>query len=170
MALPWSRGTTRSMGRGLARRVLVVVVALLVAHTVLAETAKVARVVDGDTLVVEISGREERVRLIGVDTPETVHPSKPVEDFGREASAFTKGMVEGQVVRLEADPNLTDRDKYNRLLRYVYLPDGKLLNAEIIAQGYGFIYLKFPFSKMEEFEKLQWEAREKNRGLWADKR
>ena len=90
MALPWSRRITTNMGRGLARRVLVVVVSLLAAHAALAETATVIRVVDGDTLLVEFSGTEERVRLIGVDTPETVHPNKPVEHFGKEASAFTK--------------------------------------------------------------------------------
>ena len=95
------------------------------------ETARVTRVVDGDTLVVNIAGQEERVRLIGVDTPETVHPQKPVEYFGKEASAFTKGIAEGQSVRLEADPQNTNRDKYRRLLRYVYLPDGRLLNAEM---------------------------------------
>ena len=64
-----------------------------------AETAQVTRVVDGDTLVVEIAGQTERVRLIGVDTPETVHPQKPVEYFGKEASAFTKRLAEGQTVR-----------------------------------------------------------------------
>jgi micrococcal nuclease len=124
--------------------------------------------VDGDTLVVEIAGRTERVRLIGVDTPETVHPQKPVEHFGKEASAFTKQLAEGQRVRLEPDPQNADRDKYNRLLRYVYLPDGRLLNAEIIAQGYGHAYTRFPFAKMEEFRALEREAREAGRGLWSD--
>jgi len=142
------------------------VVALSLAWS--AEQATVTRVVDGDTLVVSIAGREERGRLIGVDTPETVHPQKPVEYFGKEASAFTKRMAEGAVVRLETDPGTADRDKYNRLLRYVYLPDGKLLNAEIIAQGYGFAYTSFPFSKMEEFRQLEREAREAGRGLWSE--
>ena len=77
---------------------------------------------------VEIAGHVETVRLIGVDTPETVHPQKPVEYFGKEASAFTKRMAEGKTVRLEDDPQCTNRDRYGRLLRYVYLPDGKLLN------------------------------------------
>jgi micrococcal nuclease len=121
----------------------------------------------GDTLVVEINGQQERVRLIGVDTPETVHPQKPVEYFGKEASAFTKQLAEGQAVRLEDAPHCTDRDKYNRLLRYVYLPDGRLLNAEIIAQGYGHAYTRFPFAKMEEFRALEREAREAGRGLWG---
>ena len=152
----------------LGRLAILVVVCLLTTAAWSSETATVTRVVDGDTLVVSIAGREERVRLIGVDTPETVHPQKPVEYFGKEASAFTKRIAEGQSVRLEGDPQNTDRDKYHRLLRYVYLPDGRLLNAEIIRQGYGFAYTRFPFSKMEEFRALELEAREANRGLWAE--
>ena len=133
---------------------------------VASETATVTRVVDGDTLVVDIAGQEERVRLIGVDTPETVHPKKPVEYFGKEASAFTKRIAEGETVRLESDPQNSNRDRYNRLLRYVYLPDGTCLNAEIIRQGYGFAYVKYPFSRMEEYRLLERSAREGERGLW----
>ena len=122
------------------------------------------RVIDGDTIVVDMSGKEERVRLIGVDTPETVHPEKPVEYFGKEASEFTKNMVEGKELRLEYD--WQKRDKYGRLLAYVYLMDGTFLNAEIIKQGYGFAYTKFPFKYLEEFRKYEREARESGRGLW----
>ena len=147
---------------------LLAVLCLLTTAAWSSETARVTRVVDGDTLVVSIAGQEERVRLIGVDTPETVHPQKPVEYFGKEASAFTKRIAEGKTVRLEADPQNTDRDKYHRLLRYVYLPDGRLLNAEIIRQGYGFAYTRFPFRKMEEFRALEREPREANRGLWGE--
>jgi micrococcal nuclease len=109
-------------------------------------------------------GRKEKVRLIGVDTPETVHPQKPVEYFGKEASAFTRRMVEGKEVRLEFD--WQQRDKYGRLLAYVYLPDGSFLNAEIIKQGYGFAYTRFPFKYLEEFRQCEKEAREQKRGLW----
>jgi len=123
------------------------------------------RVIDGDTIIVEIDGKQERVRLIGVDTPETVHPSKPVEYFGKEASEFTKRMVEGKKVRLEFD--WQKRDKYGRLLAYVYLPDGTFLNAEIIKQGYGFAYTRFPFKYLEEFRQYEREARENSRGLWG---
>ena len=115
----------------------------------------VVHVVDGDTVVVDDGHGSETVRLLGVDTPETVHPQKPVEYFGKEASAFTKRMAEGQLVRLERDLSNADRDPYGRLLRYVYLEDGRLLNAEIIAQGYGFAYVKFPFERMEEFRELE---------------
>jgi micrococcal nuclease len=122
---------------------------------------KVKRVIDGDTL--ELTNGE-RVRLIGVDTPETKHPEKPVEYFGKEAYRFTQKMVEGKQVRLEYD--WQRRDKYNRLLAYVYLLDGTFLNAEIIKQGYGFAYTKYPFKYLEEFRGYEREARENKRGLW----
>jgi micrococcal nuclease len=124
------------------------------------------RVIDGDTIIVDMDGKEERVRLIGVDTPETVHPSKPVEYFGKEASEFTKSMVEGKKVRLEYD--WQRRDKYGRLLAYIYLEDGTFLNAEIIKQGYGFAYTRFPFKYLEEFRQYEREARENGRGLWKN--
>jgi hypothetical protein len=92
-----------------------------------AQMVKVRRVIDGDTL--ELDNGED-VRLIGVDTPETKHPKKPVERFGKEAAAFTKRLVEGQEIRLEYDQQR--HDKYGRTLAYVYLPDGTFLNAEII--------------------------------------
>jgi micrococcal nuclease len=126
-----------------------------------AQTYIVKRVVDGDTLLL-ING--ERVRLIGVDTPETKHPEKPVERFGREAYLFTKKMVEGKKVRLEYD--WQRRDKYNRILAYVYLMDGTFLNAEIIRQGYGFAYVKYPFKYLDEFRQYQRGAMENRRGLW----
>ncbi|OGM10730.1 hypothetical protein A2Z22_00045 [Candidatus Woesebacteria bacterium RBG_16_34_12] len=126
------------------------------------------RVVDGDTIVVEIDGKHEKVRLIGVDTPETVHPSKPVEYFGKEASKFTKSMVEGKRVRLEYD--WQRRDKYGRLLAYVYIEDGTFLNAEIIKQGYGFAYTRFPFKYLEEFRQYERDARNNSKGLWKETR
>ena len=122
--------------------------------------------IDGDTIVVEIEGKEEKVRLIGVETPETVHPSKPVEYFGKEASEFTKNVVEGKKVRLEYD--WQTRDKYGRLLAYVYLEDGTFLNAEIIKKGYGFAYTKYPFKYLDEFRKFEREARENKSGLWEN--
>ena len=123
----------------------------------------VTRVVDGDTLVVEGIGT---IRLIGVDTPETVDPRGPVEYFGKEASDFTKQLATGKRTRLEFDQDRTDR--YGRTLAYVYLqPEDVLLNAEIIRQGYGFAYTVFPFRMMEQFRALEREAREAGRGLWA---
>lgn len=122
---------------------------------------------DGDTVVVDMNGVNERVRFIGIDTPETQDPRTSVQCFGKAASEFTKSLIGNNPVRLEADPLNTNRDRYNRLLRYVYLPDGRLVNAEIIRQGYGFAYTLFPFSKMEEFREYERQAREQNLGLWS---
>ena len=126
-----------------------------------AEAQRVERVVDGDTIVVEGVGR---VRLIGVDTPETVNPGRPVEFFGREASAFTKRLLEGRRVRLEYDRDRTDR--YGRILAYVHLADGTFANAEIIRRGYGHAYTRFPFRYLDRFRRLEREARSAGRGLW----
>jgi endonuclease YncB( thermonuclease family) len=112
----------------------------------------VQRVVDGDTLLL---GTGERVRLIGVDTPETKRPNTPVEYFGKEASAFTKRLAEGKRIRLEYDQannHLGHKDPYGRTLAYIFLEDGTLLNAEIIRQGYGHAFTRYPFSRMEEFK------------------
>ena len=122
----------------------------------------VTRVIDGDTVVLNTG---EKVRLIGVDTPETVHPNKSVQYFGKEAAVFTKKMCEGKKVRLEYD--WQKQDKYRRTLAYVYLEDGIFVNAEIIKQGFGFAYTKFPFKYLYEFRQYEREAREKEIGLWA---
>lgn len=124
---------------------------------------EVTRVIDGDTIELE---NGETVRLIGIDTPETVHPSKAVEYYGKEASDFTRVMVEGKQVKLELD--VQKRDKYNRLLAYVYLEDGTFLNAELVKEGYAKGSTYPPNVKYTDlFTKLQKEARENNRGLWA---
>ncbi|GIV99545.1 MAG: hypothetical protein KatS3mg058_0949 [Roseiflexus sp.] len=132
------------------------------------DRAIVTNVTDGDTIEVSFGGVTERVRLIGVDTPETSHPSRPVECFGREAAAFTRAMLSGQTVVLEADPTQDNRDRFNRLLRFVWLPDGRLANYEIIAQGYGFEYtFRTPYRYRAEFRAAERAAREAQAGLWA---
>ena len=123
---------------------------------------KVERVIDGDTIVVQKIGR---VRLIGVDTPETKHPKKPVQRFGKEATEFTKKLLKNKKVRLEYDSQ--KKDRYNRTLAYVFLEDGTHVNAEIIKQGYGHAYTAHPFQYLEEFRRYEREAREGSRGLWA---
>ncbi len=124
---------------------------------------QVERVVDGDTFV--LSGGD-RVRLIGIDTPESVHPEKPVEPFSREASAFAKRLLEGKTVRLEFD--VQERDKYGRLLAYVYLEDGTFVNAELVKNGFAVILTVPPNVKhAEHFLNLQKEARENRRGVWG---
>ncbi|HSX48202.1 MAG TPA: thermonuclease family protein [Candidatus Nanoarchaeia archaeon] len=127
----------------------------------------VKQVVDGDTIEVDSNGKTETVRLIGMDTPETKDPRKPVQCFGETAHQKTESLVGGKSVRLEADPLDSDRDKYHRLLRYVYLPDGTFVNMELVKQGYAFAYTIFPNSKLEGFKAAELQAREQNLGLWA---
>jgi micrococcal nuclease len=124
----------------------------------------VKRVIDGDTVEL-ITG--EKVHLIGVDTPKTKDPRKPVQYFGKVATTFTQRLVEGKRVRLAYDQQ--HQDKYGRTLAYVYLDDGTFVSAEIIKQGHGFAYMRFPFKFLEEFRQLEREAREVGRGLWKVK-
>jgi micrococcal nuclease len=128
----------------------------------LTESFKVTRVIDGDTI--EIEGGE-KVRYLGIDTPETVDPRKPVQCFGVEASKKNKELVEGKSVRLEKD--ISERDKYSRLLRYVWA-DGTLINLELVKQGFARSYSYPPDVKyQEEFLAAEKEAREAGRGLWG---
>ncbi|SRR3989344_62629 len=130
---------------------------------------RVAHVVDGDTIVVLVNGVSEKVRLIGVDTPETVDPRKPVQCFGKEASDFMKALLSNTEVHLEADASQGDRDKYGRLLRYVFLADGTLVNEKIIAEGYGYEYTyRIPYQYKTEFKNAERLARESQKGLWAN--
>jgi micrococcal nuclease len=125
----------------------------------------VISVVDGDTIKVKIGSKEETVRVIGADTPETVHPSQPVEPYGLEASAYTKKRLTGQQVRLELD--VEERDRYGRLLAYVWLGD-ELVNATLIKEGYAQVLTIPPNVKYaDRFVALQREAWENQRGLWG---
>lgn len=128
----------------------------------------VERVLDGDTVILD---KEETIRLIGVDTPELHHAEKPVMYYAEEAYKFTKNLCEGKKVKIEYDevniPN-KHKDKYGRTLAYLYLGDGTFINAEIIKQGYGFCYYKFPFKYLEEFRQCQRNAMEENKGLWIE--
>lgn len=128
---------------------------------------RIVSVVDGDTITVQMNGENETVRLVGVDTPETHHPKKPVQCFGHAATDFTTQLIDDQPVRLESDPLSSNRDRYDRLLRYAYLPDGRLVNLEIVAAGYGHAYTSFEFSQAEAFVAAEQAARGANRGLWG---
>jgi micrococcal nuclease len=137
------------------------------ANALAGEFRNVIRVVDGDTIVVSPN---EKVRLIGVDTPETVHPKKAVACFGEEAKQFTRDAVEGKTIRLVTDATNAKRrhkDRYGRTLAYAYLPDGKMLNAELIRQGYAHAYTRFSFRYLVEFRELERQARTQSVGLWA---
>ena len=128
-------------------------------------TFSVQRIIDGDTVEIQYNGNPTKVRLIGVDTPETVHPTKPVEAFGAEASAFTRNLLLGESVYLRFDREMTDR--HGRLLAYLYrVPDGLFVNLEIVRQGYGNAYTRFPFKHMELFRQYEHRARKAGKGLW----
>ena len=133
-------------------------------------TYKVLRYVDGDTIAVDMDGTSETIRFIGIDTPETHKPNTPVQCYGPAAAAHTKNLIAsgGGRVRLAGDTLGTNRDRYDRLLRYVYLPDGQFVNEINIREGYAFYYPFFPFSKKVEFAAAQAEAQTTKRGLWGN--
>jgi micrococcal nuclease len=129
---------------------------------------KVDRVVDGDTVDVVIDGRVERVRLIGINTPETVHPSKPVECFGVEASNKAKNTLSGEKVFLEFDDTQGRLDKYGRFLAYVFLEDGTNFNLSMINDGYAYEYTyDLSYKYQSEFKAAEAFARENSKGLWG---
>lgn len=130
-------------------------------------TYSIAHFVDGDTIAINMNGQVEKVRLIGVDTPETHKPNTPVQCYGPAAAAYTKTRIGQQRVRLLSDPLSTDRDRYGRLLRYVYLPDGTNLDEALIQNGYGFYYPYFPFTKSSRFAADERAAMSTHTGLWA---
>lgn len=146
--------------------ILVLLLTSCIAKTDISTNAyKVKRVVDGDTFVINYNGKDEKVRLIGVDTPESVKPNSPVEHYGKEASNFTKKLINNQYVKLEFD--VQQRDKYGRLLAYVYLKDNRMLNKILLEEGYACIMTIPPNVKYaDEFLKLQKTARENKKGLW----
>jgi micrococcal nuclease len=131
--------------------------------------AEVIGHVDGDTLRVRINrpplelNAVETIRMIGVDTPETVHPRRETEYFGREASDFTRQLL-GKPVLLAFDWDL--RDRYGRLLAYIYSPDGSCHNAALIREGYAHAYTRYSFQFLDEFRGLEQRARQTSRGLW----
>src|SRR3989338_9877707 len=128
---------------------------------------QVTKVADGDTITVKMGNKKVSVRLIGVDTPETVDPRKMVQCFGKEASAITKKKLLNKKVALEIDPTQGDTDKYGRLLRYVFLQDGTNFDKWLISEGYGFEYTyNLPYRYQQEYKEAENAARLGSRGLW----
>ena len=124
----------------------------------------VTRIIDGDTIEIETG---DQVRYIGINTPETNHPTKPVECFGKEATQINRELVEGKEVILVKDVN--DRDIYNRLLRYVYLEDGTFVNLALVEEGYATSYTFPPdISHQADFLSAETTARNENAGLWGE--
>jgi micrococcal nuclease len=151
--------------RALGGLLLALVIALPASSALAALDGPVVRVVDGDTIHVRIGARVEKVRYIGVNTPEVHHPRKGEEPGGREAAEVNRRLVEGKSVRLELD--VQERDRYGRLLAYVWVGD-VMVNAELVRLGYAQVMTIPPNVRYQEmFVKLQREAREAGRGLWG---
>jgi micrococcal nuclease len=150
--------------------VAALVIGLLFPPAILAqETGTVVDVVDGDTLLVRTVEEALTVRLIGVDAPERSHPSKPKEFLADEAAGALSSLCKGKTVRMERGDE--DVDRHGRLLRYVFLasPDGRLVNREMIRQGYARVYRRFRFAREAEFSEAEEEARKEEKGIWQDK-
>jgi micrococcal nuclease len=146
---------------------LAALLALTAAAEAQALTATVLRVVDGDTIYVDLAGHAEKVRYIGMDTPEVHHPRRGEEPGGRAATLLNRRLVEGRTVRLELD--VQSRDRYGRLLAYVYVGD-VMVNAELVRRGYAQAMTVPPNVRHASlFVRLQREAREAGRGLWASR-
>lgn len=127
---------------------------------------KVIRVVDGDTFEIFHEGKNQKVRMIGINTPESVDPRKEVQCFGIEASNKLKELIDGKIVRIESDETQDTKDKYGRLLRYVFLNEENI-NQKMISEGYAFEYTyKKRYKFYDNFKKSEENARNNNLGLW----
>jgi micrococcal nuclease len=146
-------------------RLTLVALALLAALPDLGEAQRVRQVIDGDTITVSGVGV---VRLVGVDAPEKTGGYRQSEPFGDAATAFMKRLLEGQIVTLEFDG--ARKDQYNRTLAYVFLPDGRLANIEIIRAGLAETYRRFEYTRKPAFFAAERDAREAKRGMWATRR
>ena len=138
----------------------------------------VTKVIDGDTFKMS---NGEKVRLMGIDTPEKFESDKldrqsgqsgrdkeTIKKLGEASSEYVRKLVEGKKVTLVKDPGYDDRDNYGRLLRYIYMEDGTFVNAKILEDGYANVFYSKQISKMDQFKKLEREARENKRGLWGE--
>jgi micrococcal nuclease len=140
------------------KRKVFTLILLMITFVCFGTQTKVIRVIDGDTFETE---NGEKVRLIGINAPE-------ISDFyGQEAKNYLMSIVKNKIVELKTDNTSSDRDRYNRLLRYVFL-SGVDINKKMILDGFGFAYLKFHFDKSDEYEKAQIISRELNKGIWGN--
>jgi len=163
-------------------RSLIVAIVVMLAGLVLASPAQayptmpqgiqgpfaVVKVVDGDTIWVDNNGQRQKIRLIGLVTPESVDPRKPVQCFALEASAQAKTILGGQSVYLETDPSQDSVDRFGRTLAYVWTASGRLFNLDMIADGYAFEYTyDLPYRYQADFKTAEGDARAQERGLWS---
>ncbi|MBL8015761.1 MAG: thermonuclease family protein [Ignavibacteria bacterium] len=141
----------------------------------------VTKVFDGDTFEAESNGKKEKVRMLGIDTPEkfdsdkltrdmerTKKDSETIKKLGELSSQYTRKLLEGKKVLLEPDKTQDEKDKYGRLLRYVYLEDGTFVNKKIVSEGYAVAFRKFKVSKEKELVEAETDARKNKKGLWGD--
>lgn len=127
----------------------------------------VLQVKDGDTFTANVDGHEITVRMLGIDTPETVDPRKSVQCYGKEASDQTKKLLSKQKVRLKLNPNREEKDKYGRYLSYVYLGD-VFVNESLLQDGYAREYtFGKPYQYQKEFREIESQAKEAKKGLWG---
>ncbi len=127
-------------------------------------SAHVVRIIDGDTIKVLMNGREETIRLILVDTPETKHPDLGVQPYGPEASAFTKKRLTGKDIQIE--PGIDQRDQFGRLLAYIYLDD-EMFNKMLVEEGYARVAVYPPNTKyLDEFKQIEKKAKKSEIGIW----
>ncbi len=132
------------------------------------ELYSVIRVVDGDTIHINIDGKTEKVRIIGLDTPEVHHPSKPIQCFGREASQKMKDLINGKQIRIEQDPTQAERDKYGRLLLHIFTAEGENIAYKMISEGYAHEYTyRIPYKYQNQYKKAQKTAEQSDLGLWS---
>lgn len=133
------------------------------------EKYEVIKVLDGDTFQIKIKKEIVTIRMLGIDTPETVDPRKIVQCFGKQASEKTKELLLNHKITLVTDSSQNITDKFNRILAYVYRDDGLLVNRYLIEKGYAYEYTyNIPYQKQEEFRKLEKYAKISKLGLWGD--
>jgi len=138
--------------------------------SVVEETARVIRVIDGDTVEVRLNNEKETVRLIGIDSPEVLDERRPIQCFGKEASSKAREVLTGKIIVLEPDSTQGERDKYGRLLRYVFLEDGTNFNKFMLSEGYAHEYMfkSNSYKYQSEFIQAEEIAQGNKKGLWAD--
>jgi micrococcal nuclease len=130
------------------------------------EKVRVVSVHDGDTITVSLGGRSEKVRLVGIQAPELQDERPEYREAAEAARDFARSALKGKTVTLEVDPRQGDRDRYERLLRYVVLPDGTNLNEELVRKGYAKVYDRFAFTLKQQFKRSEAEAKRQRLGVW----
>jgi micrococcal nuclease len=131
------------------------------------ETARVLKVSDGDTITVRLDGHTEKVRLVGIDSPELHDDRQDYRDVAYAAKNYARSLLGGETVTLDADPRQGDRDRYGRLLRYVVLDDGTNVNEIMVRKGYAHVYTRYNFALKARFKLAEDEAKRGRLGVWA---